>query len=251
MNKIKASDNVSLDSKKRILEYKLLNDGYYYDNMVFHLIRTKYFDKIISKIDDIEIIHSVKVKENDNITSSSFIFLLDRLVDLFKTKFPTIKGQHCIIEKIIDCNRDMIEKYFFYDYNELDREYENIVREMVYKILINSFVLNAKYVPEISKVLKKKKIEIYPTVDYSFEECKIIIKLMQDIVFCNGGVGIECLFDNIEMVINNQLSSLSDTLRKKRGDDYYVEKITNLYIKLYEKVFTEYEKKKAFIKYFK
>lgn len=67
MNKIKVNNNISLDSKKKILEYKLLNEGRYYDNMAFYLIRGTYFDKIISKIDNVEIIYSVKVKENNNI----------------------------------------------------------------------------------------------------------------------------------------------------------------------------------------
>jgi len=240
-----------IETKKKFLKYKLLNENGTYDMTIFHLIRTKYFDKIISKIDEDEIIYGIKIKENSNITSSKFIFLLDRFVDLFKIKFPTIKGHYYIIEKILDNNVEMIEKYFFYDYNEIDREYENIVREMIYKILINSFVANAKYIPQISKILRKKKLEIYPTEDYSYEECKIIIKLMQDIVFCNNGIGIDCLFDNIEIVIENRFNSISNVLRKKRGDDYYIEKITNLYIKLFEKIFCEYEKKKPYIKYFK
>lgn len=251
MKKIKSKDEISLDSKKRIIQYKLLNDECCYDNMVFHLIKTDYFDKIISKIDDIEIIYSVKVRKDDNITSSNFIFLLNRLVDLFKTKFPTINGHYYTLVQILENNVDMVEKYFFSKYNEIDREYENIVIEMVYKILINSFVSNAKYVPEIRKVLKKKKIEIYPTIDYSLEECKIIINILQDIVFCNGGVGIDCLFNNIDMVINNKINDLSNTVRMKRGDNYYIEKITNFYIKLYKKVFVQYENKKQFIKYFK
>jgi len=251
MIKINTKDEVLLDSKKKIIQYKLLNDNCCYDSMVFRLIKTEHFNKIISKIDDTEIIYSVKIKQNDNITSSDFIFLLNRLVDLFKSKFPTIKFHLYTMEKILDYNIEIVEKYFFDHYNDIDREYENIVTEKVYKILINSFVSNAKYVPEISKILRKKKIEIYPTIDYSFEECKIIIKLLQDIVFCNKGIGIDCLFDNIELIINNQLSDLSSTVRKNRGDDYYIEKTTNFYIKLYEKVFHEYESKKQFIKYFK
>lgn len=251
MDKLENKNIISLDSKKRIIEYKLLNDGHYYDNLVFYLIRTKYFDKIIAKIDDVEIIYGVKVQENNNLTCSRFLFLLNSLVDIFKAKFPTIKGHFYIMETIIECNTEIIEDFFFYDYNEIDIEYENIVREKIYKLLINSFVSNTKYVPEISELLKKKKIEIYPTVDYSFEECKVIIKLMQDIVFCNGGIGIDCLFDSIEIIINNQLDSLSNTVRERKGDNYYIEKATNFYMKLYEKIFIKYEKKKPFIKYFK
>ena len=74
---------------------------------------------------------------------------------------------------------------------------------------------------------------------------------MQDIVFCNEGIGIDCLFDNIEIIINNQLDSLSNAVRTKRGDNYYIEKATNFYMKLYEKILIKYEKKKPFIKYFK
>ena len=47
---------------------------------------------------------------------------------------------------------------------------------------------------------------------------------MQDIVFCNKGIGIDWLFNNIEITIDNKLSSLSSTIRKKRGDNYYIEK---------------------------
>ena len=157
MDKLENKNVISLDSKKRIIEYKLLNDGYYYDNLVFYLIRTKYFDKIIAKIDDVEIIYGIKVQGNNKLTCSKFLFLLNNLVDMFKAKFPTIKGHFYIMETIIKCNTEMIEDFFFYDYNETDREYENIVREKIYKLLINSFVLNTKYVPKISEVLKKRR----------------------------------------------------------------------------------------------
>ena len=46
--------------------------------------------------------------------------------------------------------------------------------------MINSFVSNAKYVPEISKILRKKKIEIYPIVDYSIPFYQLVVSGLFD-----------------------------------------------------------------------
>ena len=106
MDKLENKNIISLDSKKRIIDYKLLNDGHYYDNLVFYLIRTKYFDKIIAKIDDVEIIYGVKVQENNNLTCSRFLFLLDSLSNTVRTR----RGDNYYIEKATNFYMKLYEK---------------------------------------------------------------------------------------------------------------------------------------------
>ena len=119
-----------------------------------------------------------------------------------------------------------------------------LLKDKIYKIIINNFISNAKYVPIISSLLAEHYINIKPVNEYTYEEATKIITILSDIVFSQRGRGkYQYLFENIEINLAHNIKMRKE--RKKQFDETkYKEEFISRYISNYESIINTYKNKK-------
>ena len=130
------------------------------------------------------------------------------------------------------------------------RKNENI-KECCYKLIIASFIKNAKYVPIIKTILDDNHIQLKEVKDYSLKESEQVLNLLSDIVFSQRGRGITMeLFENIESSLKEHLERKSKSKSKKYTIEDYKNRYIDSYIKNYERMFKAYNVRKKYLRYF-
>lgn len=237
---------MNLKNKKVVLKNIILNNEFSYDMTVYRLINTNCLDAIISKIDNLSVV--CNVNPNNNISANEqFLRLLNRFVICFKNIFPIINGSsEFVIENIINSNQYMVEKYLLSKHYLGDNAYSDFFYHSIYRLFINNFISNSKYISHIDKLLKKEKIKLKKMADYTFDEIHKIKDLLVRLVFCSPDRYCSLyLFYNIDYEINKYLSSIDN---EKNCCEY---KIIEYFKVQYDFIIKDYETKKKYLKYFK
>ena len=96
---------MDIKNRKQILKNIILNDEFSYDMTVYRLINTDCLDKIISKINDMDVVCNIN-PNNKMSAEEQFLQLLNRFVVRFKNIFPNVNNfsEH-IIENIFNSNQ--------------------------------------------------------------------------------------------------------------------------------------------------
>lgn len=230
-----------LSEKKEMLKNNILDKSDNCSSIMYMVIKQRYLDEIIDRIDK----NATKYNKLD---SNKFINLFQKFIETFIDKFFYLCTAHFVIEEVIITNFSRIEYYFSLD-NEVLQNSE-IVNTIIYKIFINNFISNIKYIPSIEILLKEENISIKKIEEYSFEEVKNIFNLLSKLTFCRNGRNVFELFDNIGMRLKRYESNKELSKRKKLKVDEYKNKILNRYIKQYDSIIKSYNSKKRYLKYF-
>ena len=230
-----------LSEKKEMLKSIILDKSDNCSSIMYMVIKQKYLDKIIDRIDK-------NTKKCNKLDSNKFINLFQKFIETFTDKFFYLCTAHFVIEEVIITNFSKIEDYFSLD-NEVLQNSE-IVNTIIYKIFINNFISNIKYIPSIEILLKEENIPIKKIEEYSFEEVKDIFNLLSKLTFCRNGRNVFELFDNIGMRLKRYGSNKELSKRKKLNVDEYKNKILNRYIKQYDSIIKSYNSKKRYLRYF-
>ena len=145
----------------------------------------------------------------------------------------------------------MVEDYLVSKYNVNDETNLYLLKDMIYKIIINNFISNAKYIPIISSLLAEHYIDVKPVNEYTYEETIEIITMLSDIVFSQRGRGkYQYLFENIEINLTYNIKIRKE--RKKKFDETeYKEEFISRYTSNYESIINTYKNKQKYIKHFK
>lgn len=240
---------MTLEVKKELLKYKILNDRYFHDSITYKLLRFNYFNNVINKISDLSFYSNVDI-DNNSISAEQFIDLLELFIKTIKKFFFNPTSIEIVICGIIEDNIDMMDEYLSLKYKVNDKEHIKILEEKIFKIIISNFVNNANTITSIETFLKEHNITIKPINDYSYSESSKILHLLSDLVFCQRGrEKYIYLFENIDNNLTNHLDRQARK-RTKYGIDYYKEKYINRYISNYEFIFKSYNSKKRYLKYF-
>ncbi|MBQ8193292.1 MAG: hypothetical protein IJZ46_04415 [Bacilli bacterium] len=152
---------------------------------------------------------------------------------------------------LIQTNKEMVEDYLLNKYNVNDETNLYLLKDKIYKIIINNFISNTKYVPIISSLLAEHYIDIKPINEYTYEETREIITILSDIVFSQRGrEKYQYLFENIEINLTNNITRRKE--RKKNFDESkYTQEFISRYISNYESIINTYKNKEKYIKHFK
>lgn len=240
---------MTLEAKKELLKYKILNDRYFHDVITYKILRYNYFNNVIEKISDMSFYNNIDV-DNNEINANQFIDLLKLFIKTIKKFFFNPTSVELVICGIIEDNIDMMDEYLSLKYKVNDDKHIKILEEKIYKIIISNFIDNATIITSINTFLEENSISIKPINDYSYSESSKILHLLSDLVFCQRGrEKYTYLFENI----NSNLSNLLERQARKKSKydiDYYKEKYINRYISNYEFIFKSYNSKKKYLKYF-
>ena len=230
-----------LSERKEMLKSIILDKSYDSSSIMYMVIKPRYLDEIIERIDK-------KSKKYNKLDSNKFINLFQKFIETFMDKFFYLCTAHFVIEEVISTNFSKIEDYFNLD-NEVLQNSE-IVDAIIYKIFINNFISNTKYIPSIEILLKEENIPIKKIEEYSFEEAKDIFNLLSKLTFCRNGRNVFELFNNVDMRLKRYGSNRGLSKRKKIQIDKYNDKILNRYIRQYDSIIKSYNSKKRYLKYF-
>ena len=77
---------MTIEAKKEVLKYMILNDRYFHDTLSYKLLRYRYFDNAINNISEISLTYK-KVIENDKIQANQFLDLLELFIKIVKERF--------------------------------------------------------------------------------------------------------------------------------------------------------------------
>lgn len=232
--------------KRELLRYKILHSRDEYDPITYLLLRYTTLNEFISKINEISLHYNIELDNDDGINASRFIELLDKFNREFRFLFFNTSAKEYTIRQLFRTNPELIEEHF-----ELKYDNEQNIKESIYRIIISNFIKNAKYIPAIELFLKENKVELKKPKEYNYSECYKIAHLMSDLIFCLRGRGNSySLFIDIGDTLDTNLTN-----RKKRRKDFDSDKFSIKFIKkhnkVYDSIFTSYEKKKKYLKYFK
>ena len=241
---------MTIEAKKEVLKYMILNDRYFHDTLSYKLLRYRYFDNVINNISEISLTYK-KVIENDKIQANQFLDLLELFIKIVKERFFNVYHMEMLLCLLIQTNKEMVEDYLVSKYNVNDEANLYLLKDKIYKIIINNFISNAKYVPIISLLLAEHYIDIKPINEYTYEETTEIITILSDIVFSQRGRGkYQYLFENIEINLAHNIKMRKE--RKKQFDETkYKQEFISRYISNYESIITTYKNKEKYIKHFK
>lgn len=228
---------MTLESKKKVLQYRILDSRNSYDMTIFQLINSNCLNSIIQNIDETSLIHSVFLS-SQTIDASQFLQLLNFFVEIFKSWFPTLMAPQLIIRILFDSNPSLVQNYFTLSYDISNQKYTRKINQALYNIIIHNFIQNSEKVLSFQELLKKQQIEIKQIEFYSDLESKQILELLSDLVFCNKGKNSIALFLNINQEIKE---------KKKKSKD----QIINCFSKKYEAILKRYTQKYKYLKYFK
>ena len=241
---------MTVDAKKEVLKYMILNDRYFRDTYSYKLLRYRYFDNVINNISEISLNYK-HVIENDKIQANQFLDLLELFIKIVKERFFNVYHIEFLLSELIQTNKEMVEDYLVSKYNVNDETNLYLLKDKIYKIIINNFISNTKYVPIISSLLAEHYIDIKPVNEYTYEEATEIITILSDIVFSQRGRGkYQYLFENIEINLTHNITRRKE--RKKNFDEKkYTQEFISRYISNYESIITTYKNKEKYIKHFK
>lgn len=248
--------NLDLKSKKALLKIGTLHETFA-DIVTYSVIDSYIFDAVIRKIDDISFYYDINV-EKDKIKSSTYINLLDYFIKMIRHHFFNMRIDEFLIKDIVEPNISKFEEYLSSNIEIFDTTIPDVRRNhlnaLIYRILISNFIGNIKYIPDIASLLEENNIPVKNIDDYSDKECKNIIELMSDIVFCQKGHhNNNYLFVNIETNINDRLETRHKRNRSeyKNNDDYYLKKKIEEYNKEFHQSIKKFNVRKKYLKYFK
>lgn len=241
---------MTVDAKKEVLKYMILNDRYFRDTYSYKLLRYRYFDNVINNISEISLNYK-NVIENDKIQANQFLDLLELFIKIVKERFFNVYHIEFLLSELIQTNKEMVEDYLVSKYNVNDETNLYLLKDKIYKIIINNFISNAKYVPIISLLLAEHYIDIKPVNEYTYEEATEIITILSDIVFSQRGRGkYQYLFENMEINLTHNIKMRKE--RKKQFDETkYKEEFISRYTSNYEFIINTYKNKEKYIKHFK
>lgn len=240
------------NTKIELLKYILLHQDNDYDVILYYLICHKRLNSEIAKID--ERTYSFQVDARDTkITVQQFLMNMNEFIRYMRLYFYNISTLTSSIEDIVASSNEILSNLLNYRCNDLynysiDKEDSNF-KELIYKLIINNFISNAKYVDSIKEILEDIQVPLKETTEYNLEESQKILNLLSDIAFCQRGRGpVKRLFESMD----NQLGKYSEinvTKRKKSIDDFK-KKYVDFCIEDYDKMIKSYNSKKKYLKYF-
>lgn len=241
---------MTVEAKKEVLKHIILNDRYFRDTYSYKLLRYRYFDNVINNISEISLNYK-HVIENDKIQANQFLDLLELFIKIVKERFFNIYHMEMLLSLLIHTNKEMVEDYLVSKYSVNDETNLYLLKDKIYKIIINNFISNAKYVPIISSLLAEHYIDIKPVNEYTYEESTEIITILSDIVFSQRGRGkYQYLFENIDINLAHNIKMRKE--RKKKFDETkYKEEFISRYTSNYESIIKTYKNKEKYIKHFK
>lgn len=245
---------MTLDTKTELLRYKLLNQRYEYDMEVYYLIIYGELNNEISRIDDLSFSFMVDM-ENEKITARQFLVYMNEFVRYMKLYFYNMATFQVSIKEIIKKNKkelnDLLSCKCDDPYNCFGIKKNDDIKECCYKLIIASFIKNAKYVPTIKTFLEENRIKLKEVNDYTLKESERILNLLSDIVFSQRGRGITMeLFESIDTNLKEHLERKSKSKSKKYTIEDYKNRYIDSYIKNYERMFKAYNIRKKYLKYF-
>ncbi len=245
---------MTTDTKTELLRYKLLHQRYDYDMEVYNLIAYGELSNEISRIDELSFSFMVEL-ENEKITPIQFLVYMNEFVRYMKLYFYNMATFQVSLREIVKENKEelnaLLDCKCDVPYNCFGiRKNENI-KECCYKLIIASFIKNAKYVPVIKTILDDNHIELKEVKDYSLKESEQVLNLLSDIVFSQRGRGITMeLFESIESNLKEHLERKSKSKSKKYTIEDYKNRYIDSYIKNYERMFKAYNVRKKYLRYF-
>ena len=255
-NEINLLNKMDLSTKKAVLKLKALQEPFA-DSLTYIMIDSYVFDETIENIEDLSFFYDINV-EKDKIKASTYIDLFDYFIKMIRHHFFNMRIDEFIIQDIVIPNMDKMQKYLSSNKEIFDATIPNKKRKdlntLIYRILISNFISNIKYIPEITSLFDSNNIPIKEINGFSDEECRSIIELMSDLVFCQKRQrNNDYLFVNIEEKINERLETKHERprLNSKIKDDYYIKKKIEEFYKDYNKSIKNYNIRKKYLKYFK
>lgn len=245
---------MTLDTKTELLRYKLLNQRYEYDMEVYNLIAYGELNNEISRIDELSFSFMVEL-ENEKITSRQFLIYMNEFVRYMKLYFYNMATFQVSLSEIVKENKEELNALLDCKcddpYNCFGIKKNERIKECCYKLIIASFVKNAKYIPIIKTILDENHIKLKEVKDYTLNESEKILNLLSDIVFAQRGRGITMeLFENIDSNLKEHLERKSKSKSKKYTIEDYKNRYIDSYIKNYEKMFKAYNVRKKYLRYF-
>lgn len=253
-NKTSILNKMNLNTKKALLKLKAMEERFA-DVATYKVIDSYIFNETIENIEDVSFYYDLNV-EKDKIKASTYIDLLDYFVKMIRHYFFNMRIDEFIIKDIVVPNMDKMKIYLLSNteiFNTtIPDKKRNELNTLIYRILISNFIRNIEYVPDIKELFESHNIEIKNINDYSEEECKKIIELMSDIVFCQRGyMKIDYLFVNLEKKISERLQSRQERNTSRSKDEIFVKKSIEHYIQEYHQSIKTYNVRKKYLKYFK
>lgn len=255
-NKTSILNKMNLDTKKALLKLKAMEERFA-DVATYKVIDSYIFNETIENIEDVSFYYDVNVEKN-KIMASTYINLLDYFMKTIRHFFFNMRIDEFLIQDIVIPNMDKMKTYLLSNTEIFDTTIPNKKRKelntLIYRILISNFISNIKYISDITLLFDSNNIPIKDIDNYSDEECRIIIELMSDLVFCQKGHNNnDYLFVNIETKINERLETRHNRtrLKAKDKDDYYIKKKIDEYNKEYHQSIRTYNVRKKYLKYFK
>lgn len=182
------------------------------------------------------------------ISVEQFISNMNKFIRCMKTNFFNVPPfQMCVTEIIRNSEQELKD---LLSYTPEDSSDERL-QELVNKLIISSFIRNAKYVPSIQEELVKLGIQIEDVQDYNLDESCKILQFMSDVAFCQRGRGnVLELFDDIGARLD-YFAKADDSIRnRKRNIEAYKTRYVESRIADYNKMFKTYNSKKKYLKYF-
>lgn len=241
---------MTIEAKKELLKYIILNNRYLHDVISYKLLEYRYFDNVINNISEISLTTKIIV-EKDKMQASQFLELLELFIKIVKERFFNVYNIENLICAIIQTNKEMVEDYLLSTYNVNDETNLYLLKEKIYKIIINNFISNSKYIPMVSSLLAEHNIDVKPINEYTYEEVTKIITILSDIVFSQRGRGnYQYLFENIEINLTNNIRRRKER-RKNFNETKYKQEYISRYTSNYESVLKSYKNKQKYIKHFK
>lgn len=240
------------ETKVELLKYMLLNQSYDYDMMLYDLIHRKRLTEAISRIDERTFYFNIQA-EDGQVSARQFLNILHEFIRYMKLYFYDIAPLSTCVDYVVECSELELTNLLSYKSSKLRGFYykldDDTFEELLNKLIINSFISNAKYVSSIIDVLNDIQVPLKKVEEYTLEESKKILVLISDIAFCQRGRGpVTKLFEKID----NHLEKYSDmdlTRRKKSVDDFKKKYIDSC-IDDYDKMIKSYYSKKRYLKYF-
>lgn len=245
---------MTLDTKTELLRYKLLHQRFDYDMEIYNLITYGEMNNEISRIDELSYSFVIEL-EKEKITARQFLVYMNEFVKYMKLYFYNMATFQFSIREIVKRNKkelnDLLSCKCDDPYNCFGIKNNYNIKEYCYKLIIASFIKNAKYIPAIKIILEENHIQLKKITDYTLKESEKILNLLSDIVFAQRGRGITMeLFENIDINLKEHLQRKSKSKSKKYTIEDYKNLYIDSYIKNYERIFKAYNVRKKYLKHF-
>ncbi len=243
---------MTLETKKELLRYNLLNQRFGYEIELYNLLTWGKMKNEIARINELTFSCTVDLKNNE-ISAKQFLLYINEFIRCMKESFYNMVSFQTILIEIINGSKEELKDLLDYSCHETFSngiKNDKNIQEKIYKLIISNFIRNAKYIPSIENILKENNIKLKNIKDYDFKECKKILSLLSDIVFCQRGKRmISELFENINDHLEEYLKR-KEKSKSKKTMEYHKKKYIDLYIHSYDIIFKTYRTRKEYIRYF-